>query len=52
MYRKTLKPVFNEFAINVVDCGTLDSSVEIKVYDWDERGENDLVICGFYQLKD
>jgi len=43
MIRKNLNPEFREFTINVVDCGTLDSSVEVKVYDWDERGENDLI---------
>jgi len=43
VHRKNLNPTFNEFTLNTVDCGGMDGTLDIKVYDWDERGENDLI---------
>jgi hypothetical protein len=40
---KELSPKFTPFTLNVGDCGGLDTNLEVSVYDFDERGSDDLV---------
>jgi len=38
-----LKPQFTPFVLNVADCGGLDTSLEFLVFDYDQRGQDDLI---------
>jgi len=40
---KKLSPSFEPFTLNVADCGGLDTTLECAVWDYDERGSDDLI---------
>eukprot|EP01117_Protostelium_nocturnum_P001748 TRINITY_DN1215_c0_g1_i12.p1 TRINITY_DN1215_c0_g1~~TRINITY_DN1215_c0_g1_i12.p1 ORF type:complete len:1750 (+),score=777.84 TRINITY_DN1215_c0_g1_i12:2681-7930(+) len=39
--KQTLDPVWDEFALDLVHCGSLDEQLLIECWDWDDDGTND-----------
>lgn len=43
MIQKNLNPQWSEFQMNASDVGGLDGILTFEVYDWDQRGADELV---------